>query len=118
MSLMLKASTAELVSWLSHEEPRARELAAAYLGDRLDHACTTGAETDAVVQPLVEALERETDPVVQEEIARSLGFLVEHGTVPRAIVPALKECLPRLHAEAAEYINDIVEDADRAPGRA
>ncbi|MBW8482070.1 hypothetical protein [Actinomadura parmotrematis] len=110
-SRMIDASTAELVSWLAHDEPQARELAAAYLGDRLIHACRTDLETVDMVLPLVDSLTRETDATVQEEIAHSLGYLVEYGTVPNSIVPALSECLPRLHAEAAEQVRNVIGEA-------
>lgn len=116
-SLIGNAPTAELVSLLAHEQPHVREYAAAYLGDRLVHACKTGADTDEFVLPLVEALQRESDPVVQEEVAHSLGFLVEYGAVPPGIVPALQECSPRLDAEAVEHVDAIIEAAAWPRGR-
>ncbi|GAA1573871.1 hypothetical protein GCM10009678_65650 [Actinomadura kijaniata] len=105
---MVGASLGELLAWLVDGEPRVRRLAAAYLGDRLVQDCRAGLEVSSVVMPLVEALSRETDPVVQEEIAHSLGYLVEYGTVPQSIVRPLRECLPRLHAGAAEHVNDVL----------
>ncbi|MGK5555076.1 hypothetical protein ACSNOI_26005 [Actinomadura kijaniata] len=105
---MVGASLDELLAWLVEGEPRVRESAAAYLGDRLAQDCRAGLEVSAIVVPLVEALARETDPAVQEEIAHSLGYLVEYGTVPRSVVRPLRECLPRLHAGAAEHVADVL----------
>ncbi|MES9539009.1 hypothetical protein [Actinomadura sp. NPDC000600] len=96
---------------LAEGEPDVRELAAAHLGDLLIGACKTGRDTSSIVLPLAEALVRENDPLVQEEIAHSLGHFVEYGTVPQALVEPLQECLPRLSPEAAAYVADLLEAA-------
>ncbi|SNS20084.1 hypothetical protein [Actinomadura mexicana] len=105
------ASIGRLTGRLTGGEPEVRELAAASLGDLLIGACRAGLETSSIVLPLVNALTREADPVVQEEIAHSLGHLVEYGTVPDAIVQPLRECMPRLCREAADHITDVLETA-------
>ncbi|MFD0538081.1 hypothetical protein ACFQY7_34445 [Actinomadura luteofluorescens] len=101
----------ELSERLSGAEPKVRELAAAQLGDLLIGACRGGLDTSPIVLPLVEALAREADSVVQEEIAHSLGHLVEYGTVPEAIVEPLRDCMPRLCPEAAAHVADVLEAA-------
>ncbi|MGI5206546.1 hypothetical protein ACQEU6_33870 [Spirillospora sp. CA-108201] len=101
----------ELPERLSAVEAKVRELAAARLGDLLIGACRGGLDTSPIVLPLVEALAREADPVVQEEIAHSLGNLVGYGTVPEAIVEPLRECMPRLCREAAAHVTDVLEAA-------
>ncbi|MEU4826282.1 hypothetical protein AB0H37_30780 [Actinomadura sp. NPDC023710] len=99
---------------LASGEPKVRELAAAHLGDLLIGACRAGLDTSSIVLPLVNALTREADPVVQEEIAHSLGHLVEYGTVSDAIVGPLRECMPRLCQEAADHVTDVLEAAPGA----
>ncbi|MEU8121480.1 hypothetical protein AB0C21_22485 [Spirillospora sp. NPDC049024] len=96
---------------LADGEPDVRELAAAHLGDLLIGACKTGRDASSIVLPLMEALVRENDSLVQEEIAHSLGHLVEYGTVPQALVEPLQECLPGLSREAAAYLADLLEAA-------
>lgn len=105
------ATVKRLVRQLADGEPKVRELAAAYLGDLLIGACRADADTASIVLPLVDALEREADPVVQEEIAHSLGHLVEYGTVPDAIVEPLRVRMPRLCREAADHVADVLEAA-------
>ncbi|MBC6466776.1 hypothetical protein [Actinomadura alba] len=90
---------------------RVRELAAAYLGDWLIGACRSRSDTGGVVNALVGALLREADADVQEEIAHSLGSLVEYGVVPDQIVEPLATRLPSLGAGAAEHIAGVLEAA-------
>ncbi|MEV4001132.1 hypothetical protein [Actinomadura sp. NPDC049753] len=105
------ATIEKLAGRLSDGEPKARELAAAGLGDLLIGACEAGLDTSPIVLPLADALTREADPVVQEEIAHSLGHLVEYGTVPDAIVEPLRECMPHLCREAVDHVTAVLEAA-------
>ncbi|MEV3926282.1 hypothetical protein [Actinomadura coerulea] len=82
-----------------------------WLGDLLIGACRAELDTSPIVLPLVNALAQEADPVVQEEIAHSLGHLVEYGAVPDAVVEPLKACMPRLCREAADHVADVLEAA-------
>lgn len=99
----------DVLDQLISGERRVREQAAAYLGDWLAAAAKSGRDVGPVVVALVEALLAEDDPAVQEEIAHSLGYLVEYGQVPTEIVQPLRQHLPRLGAGAAEHVADLVE---------
>lgn len=94
---------------LASEDGRVRERAAAYLGDWLAVAAKTKRDVAPVVTALVDALLAEGDPNVQEEIAHSLGYLVEYGEVPAEIIRPLAQHLTRLDARAAEHVTDLLE---------
>ncbi|MEU8802517.1 hypothetical protein [Spirillospora sp. NPDC048819] len=111
-SRIAAATTSELLAALTGQDPKERELAAAYLGDQLVIACKAQAGTGPIVDSLVEALTRESDADAQEEIAHALAHLVEYGTVPASLVEPLQQRLPRLSPGAAEHVRDILRDAD------
>ncbi|MBC6457129.1 hypothetical protein [Actinomadura sp. HBU206391] len=96
---------------LDSHDRRVREPAAAYLGDWLIGACRSRWDVSGVVNALVGALLREVEADVQEEIAHSLGHLVEYGVVPPEIVEPLATHLPLLDPGAAEHVAGILEAA-------
>jgi hypothetical protein len=99
----------DLLEELNSAERRLRVRAAAYLGDWLAAAAKTDQDVGPVVMALVDALRAEADPDVQEEIANSLGYLVEYGQVPTEIVQPLIQYLPRLDPRAVEHVTDLLE---------
>jgi ubiquinone biosynthesis protein UbiJ len=105
----MSGSLDELLDELTSQEGRIRELAAAYLGDWLIAAARTEINIDPVVTALVEALLAENDADVQEEIAHSLGHLVESGNIPVEIVRPLAQHLRQLDTNAAEHVTALLE---------
>lgn len=104
----------ELLRDLTTQDPRSRELAAAYIGDWLIGASRSGTETGFAINALVEALSQEEDPAVQEEIAHSLGYLIEHGTVPQQIINPLQQRVPYLDPAAAEHVAEVLHAAQQS----
>ena len=101
----------DLLEELTSADRRVRERAAAFLGDWLAAAARERRNVDPVVTALVDALVAESDPEVQEEIAHSLGYLVEYGEVPAEIVRPLAGQLTRLDPSAAEHVTDLLDAA-------
>jgi hypothetical protein len=99
----------DLLDELTSVDRRVRERAAAYLGDWLAGAAQARQNVDPVVVALVDALLAESDADVQEEIAHSLGYLVEYGEVPAEIVQPLSQHLKRLDPRAVEHVTDLLE---------
>lgn len=98
----------DLLDELTNSERRVRERAAADLGDILAATAKAHGEVGPVAMALVDALLVESDPIVQEEIAHSLGYLVEYGEVPTEIVQPLTQHLHQLDPSAVEHLTDLV----------
>ena len=99
----------DLIIRLSDEDREKREVAGASLGDWLASTARAGRDFDPVARALIRALLTEDDHDVQEEIANSLGYLVEYGKITRELVQPLLMHQTHLDPRVAAHVADLID---------